>query len=893
MRIPLIILTVLLLLTVMMWPLEVSSGQREAIHIGADTTPPAVFTPTSPVFTPTRLAIYYGWPSLVNNADGDVNQAAQEFAKFDLVVFKHHTDTESIISELMLITSSVQVYGYVDMGARPITTTKQYVVNWKKKGVTGIFWDNAGYDYGVDRSRQNTLIDYTHSQGLKVFVNAWNPNDVFADDPDPTHLQAGDWYLAESHPVANGHFSDLNDWWNKSQLLDTYRAQTGVQIATISTGSDSYSGWANQAVFRQALWANYLFAFDGFGFTNSQYSASGSGANRLRALPPVATNIGTTYLGPPQTTTANSYTRLTDKGTIFVFGDSNSGGGIFRGGACDTTSLGDKIWPTCAASPPAQSSPFGPRQKASESFRYDWHRGVDIPQPLGEPVYAPMDGVVRVAGTHTAYSDMLVQIRHRDRSPYLYSNALHMHSVVVSEGDLVTVGDLVGYSGEGASGFDHIHFEFRDGCLYQECNRNPWGYLPYTDTQPLTPTLRGFNASGGLLLLDMQTAPDQLDLDGLDLTWGANTVQLSLNDINSTTNRDAPHLLDHPLVRLNDGVHVCLFPARFKTSSSEAGYRVLFRDLDTNATTGSAAIRDLNGTGPTQTMTPNLPTLTLEPAAQQVMALPGSTVHFTHTLQNNGTETLSVTVSAQSAQNNALKLSQTNLTLDAGESQAIPLTVTLAANFPEGVGDCILLEVDAGTTQRLIALNSVITTSPISRSISLQSGWNHISLPLDPITTPLTASDVCNQIDSQGGSAVEIDRWHNGGWVGHICGLSFNDFALELGSDYFIKSNTSSSWNIEGYQVTEAVPLSLQIGWNSIGIPHTDAYTASSLCDKINAQGVTAVEIDRWHNGGWDGHICGQSFNNFAIEPGKGYFVKASSSGIVTPSRSRGFALGK
>ncbi|MGB0389877.1 MAG: M23 family metallopeptidase, partial [Ardenticatenaceae bacterium] len=168
---------------------------------------------------------------------------------------------------------------------------------------------------------------------------------------------------------------------------------------------------------------------------------------------------------------------------------------------------------------------------------------------------ATMDGVVRIAGTHPAYSDMLVQIRHREHSPYLYSNYLHMNSVVVSEGDLLTVGDLIGYSGESATparrllnspalplsrspalpllgdegGFDHLHFEFREGCVYQECNRHPWGYLPYSDTLPLTPTLSGANLSGtqALLLLDIESAPDQLDLDGLELSWGSQTIQLS------------------------------------------------------------------------------------------------------------------------------------------------------------------------------------------------------------------------------------------------------------------------------------------------------------------------------------------------------------------------------
>jgi hypothetical protein len=171
---------------------------------------------------------------------------------------------------------------------------------------------------------------------------------------------------------------------------------------------------------------------------------------------------------------------------------------------------------------------------------------------------------------------------------------------------------------------------------------------------------------------------------------------------------------------------------------------------------------------------------------------------------------------------------------------------------------------------------------PISRAIALQTGWSHISLPLFSPTS-YTAQNLCDEMISQGGSVVEIDRWHTGGWDGHLCGLPFNDFAIELGESYFVRSNAASTWTITGQPITSAIPLNLQVGWNAISIPHTNSYSAESLCDHIINQGVSAVEIDRWHSGGWDGHICNFPFNDFAIERGVGYFIKSSSSGSVTP----------
>jgi len=211
-------------------PNTVPRDDRQAI---ADTvitwpcSPPSSTLSTIPV----RLAIYYGWPSLVNGCAGDVECATDAFAGFDLIVLgdglEHpthgdHDKTREIISNLTESKGrDVDIYGYIDLGVTtqnlPTDTIKHYVDEWDEMCVAGIFLDDAGQDFGVDRPRLCEVVEYVHGKGVKVFVNAWEPDDVFADDPPgvPTCLREGDWYLAESHPVSSGQCGDLDPWWEK------------------------------------------------------------------------------------------------------------------------------------------------------------------------------------------------------------------------------------------------------------------------------------------------------------------------------------------------------------------------------------------------------------------------------------------------------------------------------------------------------------------------------------------------------------------------------------------------------------------------------------------------------------------------------------------------------
>ncbi|MGB0384626.1 MAG: FG-GAP-like repeat-containing protein [Ardenticatenaceae bacterium] len=199
----------------------------------------------------------------------------------------------------------------------------------------------------------------------------------------------------------------------------------------------------------------------------------------------------------------------------------------------------------------------------------------------------------------------------------------------------------------------------------------------------------------------------------------------------------------------------------------------------------------------------------------------------------------------------------------------------------EGSG-CLRVDTANDEPASDIVLNS--STCTTTWEITIQQGWNKLALPLEALT-PYVAESACDEIDTQGGSAFEIDRWHNGTWQGHRCQLIFNNFPLVMGTGYFLRATEHSTWRIEGQEVSSPVPLTLEEGWNSISIPHTDAYTAQTLCDELINQSVGAIEIDRWYVSGWSGHICGLSFNDFQIERDQGYFIKSTSAGTVIPNQ--------
>jgi murein DD-endopeptidase MepM/ murein hydrolase activator NlpD len=86
------------------------------------------------------------------------------------------------------------------------------------------------------------------------------------------------------------------------------------------------------------------------------------------------------------------------------------------------------------------------------------HKGIDIPGPMGTPIYATADGIVARAGWASGYGN-LVEITHGNGMETRYG---HMSKLIVAPNTRVHRGQLIGLMGStGRSTGSHLHYEVR------------------------------------------------------------------------------------------------------------------------------------------------------------------------------------------------------------------------------------------------------------------------------------------------------------------------------------------------------------------------------------------------------------------------------------------------
>lgn len=114
----------------------------------------------------------------------------------------------------------------------------------------------------------------------------------------------------------------------------------------------------------------------------------------------------------------------------------------------DTLVLGNY----CHPAPYKIFSKYGMRRKRM-------HRGVDLAYPMGTPVVAAFDGMVRISKANAGGYGQLIVIRHPNNLETYYG---HLSQRLVNPGQMVHAGDTIALGGStGRSTGPHLHFETR------------------------------------------------------------------------------------------------------------------------------------------------------------------------------------------------------------------------------------------------------------------------------------------------------------------------------------------------------------------------------------------------------------------------------------------------
>ncbi len=98
------------------------------------------------------------------------------------------------------------------------------------------------------------------------------------------------------------------------------------------------------------------------------------------------------------------------------------------------------------------TSKYGPRRRRV-------HQGTDIALKIGDPIYAPFDGRVRITKHYSGGYGNLIVLRHDNGIETFYG---HLSQILVEAEQWVTAGQVIGYGGNtGRSTGPHLHFEMR------------------------------------------------------------------------------------------------------------------------------------------------------------------------------------------------------------------------------------------------------------------------------------------------------------------------------------------------------------------------------------------------------------------------------------------------
>ena len=185
-----------------------------------------------------KIAFCYGFPSKVCGCK-TVEESIELLDSYDIIIFgptleycnhPDHSNTKTIIATLDK--SNKKFYGYIN-SVTIIDVIKKRIDSWQEMGVSGIFCDKFGYNYGTTREKQNIILKYIHQKNLNAVVNAKNPDDVFGSLKNCLYNPQGKENIIGSNDLYLKEIKDLSEITNSDWLdkILVYKQHFSTRIA--------------------------------------------------------------------------------------------------------------------------------------------------------------------------------------------------------------------------------------------------------------------------------------------------------------------------------------------------------------------------------------------------------------------------------------------------------------------------------------------------------------------------------------------------------------------------------------------------------------------------------------------------------------------------------------
>lgn len=233
------------------------------------------------------------------------------------------------------IKAKTKLFGYVNLGPdnptairsewrqADLNKVKTEIDSIAAAGWYGVFIDQFGYDWNETRERQNIIVDYIHSKGMKVMANSWFVDDSLGNKVDkianpkglPTHLNSNDWYLVESFFSDGDSYRADASYIEKYLKVKQYRDKMKINVAALSYKRDSVS-WqgASEDIKNSYILAQVL------GFNGWWYGKTDNADNLLYGKDPNI-NLGR-IISPLKLKTNNLYAAETERYKIEYYAGS-------------------------------------------------------------------------------------------------------------------------------------------------------------------------------------------------------------------------------------------------------------------------------------------------------------------------------------------------------------------------------------------------------------------------------------------------------------------------------------------------------------------------------------------------------------------------------------------